>query len=156
MELLCELDHGTSRKRLFYPTRIGAAVTAGHFGDGFAQVFEEKRFADNAIHAGKGVAGGLEHLGVGGNHDYGLFGRTCFDGGGQFVAFHVGHREVSNHDVEPAFIIKSQGLLAVVRGFDDVAVEVEHHLDGIADEGFVVHYQNVSFWKGWHRYVQLQ
>src|SRR5205823_5575268 len=49
-----------------------------------------------------------------------------------------------------ALVKQRQRFLAVIRGFDHVTVEVEHHLYGIADEWLVVHHQDVSFWESWH------
>src|SRR5689334_1207490 len=47
--------------------------------DGFAEILEEKRFADDEIHARQRLAGRLEHLGVGRDHDDGLGGEFALD-----------------------------------------------------------------------------
>jgi hypothetical protein len=112
-------------------------------GNRFAQVFEEKRFADDKIDPFERVAGGLQHFGVSGDHHDRLLGRASFDGRSQFIAFHRGHRKIGDDEIELAFFEHGQSLFGVMSRFDDVSIEVKHHLDRIAHERLIINHQDV-------------
>ena len=83
-----------------------------------------------------------------------MIGGAGFDGGGQLVAFHCGHGEIGDDEIELAWLEHRQGVLAVAGDLDLMAVEAEHHLDGVADERLVVNHQNLARRKSrgshWH------
>ena len=101
----------------------------------------------------------MQHLRVGRDHDDGLLWSTGFDGFGKFVALHCRHGEIRDDKVKLAFLEHRQGVFAVAGSLDHVPVEIEHHLDGIADERLVIHYQNTSLRERrrsfWHNNQQL-
>jgi hypothetical protein len=77
----------------------------------------------------------------------GWLGGTRFDGGGQFIAFHPGHGEIGDDEVEFIFFEDDQGFFGVIRGDHIVTVKGEHHLDCITNEWLIVDHENSFFWE---------
>ena len=91
-----------------------------------------------------GVTAGQDPTPDGGGRDTRLAWGAGFYRGSQFVAFHGRHGEISNDQVEFALLEHVQSFFAVAGSLDQMPVEVEHHLDRIADERLVINDQNPS------------
>jgi hypothetical protein len=116
----------------------------GAMGQGTEQGLDFKGLADEEVNVFEGATRGSDFLGVGGEHDNVLPGGALLDGGGELAAGHRGHVVVGEDVVELARLELGQGVGTVVGLGDAVAAEFKDHLNGLADEGFVVHDQDVA------------
>jgi len=78
-------------------------VKTNGFGEGFAQVTDRYRLANDQIHGGGFFVGILHHSTEAGEHNDGHFWIDRSDGRCHLVAVHVGHGAVHDHEIETAF-----------------------------------------------------
>ena len=90
---------------------------------------------------------GLEAFRVGCQQDDGLCGRAGLDGCSEVAAGHGGHKEIRDHQVEFVRLKHRKRLFATGGDFNDVAFELQQHADGFANQRFIVHQQNMPFYR---------
>ena len=117
---------------------------SGHdFANRAAQLLQGKRFAQDEIHAARRLAKSQKVFRKSRGHDDALLWPELFDAGDELVAFHFRHEIVRDDQVKRAGLEEGQCRHAVLGGLDLVPVMFEHHLNGLADGGFIIHHQNL-------------
>ena len=71
------------------------------------------------------------------------------DGCGQLVPFHARHFEISNDQVKLARLQRLQRVFGTANRLHQMPVEVQHHLDDVADEQLVIDHEDMSLRKSW-------
>jgi hypothetical protein len=123
----------------------GWGLGRGEFGDGFAQCLDENGFIHHQVKGAQGPLDGSEALREGGQQNDRLLGGAGFDRCGQFCPVHRWHQEVSNDEVELAWLEQGEGFLGTPGSMNQVAFRFQEHHDRLADQGIIIDNEDISF-----------
>src|SRR6266567_2509105 len=132
------------------PARLSGGSLAGGLeaGQGRAQFFGARRFAEQAVYLGRTRAILLHERAPAGEHHDGCSRGLLLEYLGDLPAIHVGHAQISDDHVEgPAPLAggpkRINSRLASIADLDSMSITLEHFLEQIPQQRLVINAQDL-------------